>query len=242
MKLSFVIDKNYLIVHALSCVEKDSFSSLKYRRDIINFQNYAWRKSKKYYNFLTNKLKFFPDELTEKNIYLFTKELFSLLKQLSSSKEFKKIYSQTEKYLKFCEKQWDKNCEITEQIIKELTGFRLNKNFIIYITHPSLRNGRSIGKNRITWGHNEDWPNYATVYLWHEILHSYFEYSDLNHAVIELITDEELRSRLNDNKYPPFIGHKRLENIKKKLLPRWRKYLKSNKKSILKFHKSIKIK
>jgi len=242
MKLNFVIDKNYLIVHILSCMGKDNFSSLKYRKDIISFQNYAYGKSKKYYNFLTNKLKFFPNDLTDKNIHLFTKGLLSFLKQLSGSREFKKIYSQTEEYLRFCEKQWNKNYGNAEQIIKELTGFRLNKNFIIYITHPSLKNGKYIGGNKIAWGHNENWPNYTTVYLWHEILHSYFGHSDSNHAVIELIANEELRSRLNDSKYPPFIGHKYLESIKKKLLPSWKKYLKSNKKSIIEFHKDIKLK
>ena len=128
MKLNFVIDKNYLIVHTLSCVGKGDFSSQRYRKDIVSFKNYGYGKSKKYYNFLTNRLKFFPNELTEKNIHLFTEGLFDFLRKLGGSKEFKKIYSQTERYLKFCEKQWNKNRENTEQIIKELTGFRLNKN------------------------------------------------------------------------------------------------------------------
>jgi len=84
-------------------------------------------------------------------------------------------------------------------------------------------------------GHHEDWPNYATVYLWHEILHSYIGYSEKEHAVIELITDEELRIRLNGSKYPPFAGHKYLAKIKQKILPRWKKYLKSKKRNIREF-------
>ena len=55
------------------------------------------------------------------------------------------------------------------------------------------------------------------------------------HAVIELITDEELRTRLNGGKYPPFVGHGYLQKVKEKLLPKWRKYLKSEKQNIREF-------
>ena len=92
----------------------------------------------------------------------------------------------------------------------------------------------------IAWGHNEDWPNYATVYLWHEILHSYLGYSEKEHALIELIADEELRIQLNGGKYPPFVvGHKNLEKMKKKLLPQWRKYLKLKNRNIREFLRKV---
>ena len=125
----------------------------------------------------------------------------------------------------------------------ELTGIdfkKENKKFIVYITHPSLRHGKSFQDGTIAWGHNEDWQNYAVVYLWHEILHYYFELSDLDHALIELITDNELRVRLNGGKYPPFIGHENLEKLKYKILPYWKKYLKSKNKNIFEFKKLLK--
>ncbi|KKU99309.1 MAG: hypothetical protein UY32_C0002G0045 [Candidatus Jorgensenbacteria bacterium GW2011_GWC1_48_8] len=118
-------------------------------------------------------------------------------------------------------------------------GLKLNKKIAVYITHPGLKNGRYVGNNTIEWGHNEDWPNYATIYLWHEILHSYIGYSEKGHAVIELITDEELRTQLNSGKYPPFVGHKYLKSIKNRLLPQWRKYLNSEERNIRKFIKEI---
>ena len=121
--------------------------------------------------------------------------------------------------------------------MKKLTGLKLNKKFTVYITHPSLRNGRYRGNNTIEWGHHENWRNYATIYLWHEILHSYIGYGDKEHAVIELITDEELRIRLNGGKYPPFVGHNYLGNMKKKMLPKWREYLKSDQHNIRDFIK-----
>jgi len=78
------------------------------------------------------------------------------------------------------------------------------------------------------------------VYLWHEILHSYFDNSDINHAIIELITDEELRCFLNHSSYPPFVGHKHLKILKKKLLSKWKIYTNSNNKDIKHFISTIK--
>ncbi len=242
MKLNFVVDKNYLVAHTLSCMKQSGFSSQKYKKDIVAFQNYAWNKSQKVYDLLVGRFSFFPDDLNTKNLKSLAKELNQLSKfldQLSRSKEFKKIYSQTEKYLEFCEKQWNKNCKETNRIVEELTGLNLNKTFTVYLTHPSQRNGVYLGKNKIAWGHSEKWKNYTTVYLWHEILHSYFDLSDLSHAIIELITDEEMRSRLNNSKYPPFVGHEYLSKLKKKLLPPWKQYLKSDKKDIKKFQNSV---
>lgn len=243
MKLNFVIDKNYLIANSLFWAEGDNFSSQKYRKDIQNFKNYAEKKNKEYYDFLVGKLEFFPDNLTTKNIKSFAGEISSrfpcYLKELSRSKKFDKIFSQTEKYLKFCEKQWEKNYEKTSKIIKELTGFNLNKNFKVYITHPSQRNGRYLGNNQITWGNYEKWPNYTTVYLWHEILHSYFLNSDLVESIIELIADNEIRCRLNGGKYPPFAGSKKHISLRNNLLPYWKKYLKSERKDIKKFHRDL---
>lgn len=59
------------------------------------------------------------------------------------------------------------------------------------------------------WGGLEMWPNYTTIYVWHEIFHSILpgqglKTTDLDHALIQLITDNELNARLNGFSYPPF--------------------------------------
>ncbi len=162
------------------------------------------------------------------------------MKDLKGSEKFLKILDQTKKYLEFVENQWNKNFSFTFALMKELTGFSFKKNFIVYITHPSLKNGIYLGKNKIGWGHHEDIPNYSTIYLWHEILHSYLSFSNLDHALIQLLTDNELRIRLNGGKYPPFLGHEYLKPLMKKILPYWKKYLKSKKKDILKFKNYLK--
>jgi len=242
MKLNFVIDKNYLIKHTLTCAEHNLFSSDKNKKDVLDFNRYALKQSSKCYDFLVGT--FSPSAINEKNLKSFIKsindELPKFLNEVKCSKEFKKIYSQTEKYLKFCEEQWNKNYEKTIKIVEKLIGFKLNKTFTVYITHPSQRNGSYWGNNKISWGVNEKWKNYTVIYLWHEILHSYFDDSNSDHVIIELITDEELRNKLNKTKYPPFEGHKALTKLKKEFLPYWKKYLKSKDKNIKKFRKEAK--
>lgn len=233
IKLDFKIDDDYLIVHTLSSMGKDRFSSTKHKRDIVAFQNYAWEKCRSCYNLLVGRLSI--AETMKRGLQKTSRRLPNFLKELKSSRLYEKLHKQTNEYLEFCKQQWEENYPFASKTIRELTGLRLSKNFTVYITHPSLKNGSYVGDNMIEWGHNEDWPNYATVYLWHEVLHSYLGCSDKEHAVIELIADEELRARLNGSKYPPFVGHKHLEKIKKRLLPRWRKYLKSEKRNIRKF-------
>ncbi|OGY38623.1 MAG: hypothetical protein A2391_03475 [Candidatus Brennerbacteria bacterium RIFOXYB1_FULL_41_13] len=103
-----------------------------------------------------------------------------------------------------------------------------------------MRNGRNLKGNKIVWGHAEEWPNYTMVYLWHEILHEYMDNTDLNHALIELITDYELRHQLGGPDYPPFTtGHEYLQKIEEALLPSWKKYLASDNKNFAEFRKEV---
>jgi hypothetical protein len=245
LKLIFKIDKDYLIYHTLKSMGKERCSSEKYMKDIVNFQNYAWEKDKVLYDLLIGRFIVKPKDFQEKKYLKILKRLKDIenyLDFLKKSKYFKKIYKQTKSYLNFCKKEWQKNYLKTIEIMTELTGINFskeNKKFIVYITHPSLKNGFNCRDGTITWGHNEDWQNYSVIYLWHEILHSYFELTDLNHTLIELLTDNELRIRLNGGKYPPFEGHKGLEKLKYKILPYWKKYLKSKDKNIFEFKKSL---
>lgn len=237
MKLNFIINEDYLFVHTLSSTSSDRFSSKKYKKDIIALQNLAWRKSKRCYNFLIGRL--LPNDWTDKNVKSLSREFPIFLNAARKTSQYKKILLQTKKYLNFCQDQWNKNYSFSQIVMKELTGFELNKIFDVYITHPSLKNGRYLGNNKIVWGHNEDWLNYTTVYLWHEILHSYFKNTDWSHALIQLMADNELRIRLNSGKYPPFVGHENLFPLMRRMLPYWKKYLKSKQKDILKLQELL---
>lgn len=237
MKLEFKIDPNYFIAHTLSNMANDRFSSMKHKKDIIDFQNFAWKESKNCYDLLAGRI--YPEKFIDKEIFSAIKDISRFLTKLQKSVKYQKIFEQTQEYLEFCQKQWNENYESIIRIMEQLTGLKFEKNFTVYITHSSLKNGCYLGKDKIAWGHNEDWPNYSTIYLWHEVLHSYFSNSELEHALISFVTDEELRTRLNGGEYPPFITHKELLPLMKKILPFWREYLTSKKKNLLDFKKKL---
>lgn len=246
MKLDFKINEDYLIFHTLSNMDNERFSSDKDRKDVVAFQDYAWEVDNDLYNVTVgrlHKLRFIDSigiiKKKTQDILNKNDELDVYFDDLKNSKEFKIIKNQTQEYLDICEKQWSDNLERSSEIINELTGFDLNKSFDVFITHPSQKNGKYLGDNRIAWGRTEEYNNYTTIYLWHEILHLYFGKSDLEHAIIELITDNELRSRLNGEEYPPFEGHDFLNNLRKEILPDWRKYLKQDRKNIKTFVDSL---
>lgn len=232
MKIAFRIDENYLIAHTLSSISSDRFSSNKNKKDIINFQNFAWKKSQEVYSFIIGN--WIPE--TDKKI----NKLPKYLTQLKKSSAFKRILLQTKKYLEFCKNQWNKNYIKSYKNIKEITGLKFNDNFTVYITHPSLKNGIYLGNSKIAWGHNEDWKNYTTIYLWHEILHSYMPKDEIAHSLIELVADEELRIKLNKGRYFSIGCHPELKSIKKKLMHLWKKYLKQKDKNIKKFYNKVK--
>lgn len=237
MKLNFLINEDHLLMHVLSSISPERFSSSRHKKDIVRFQNYAWEKDVVSYNFLIGRT--FLRDIEKFGLLKISQKIPKYLIELKKSKYFQLILKQTKKYREFCKKQWERNYFVTSKIIKEITGFNLNRDFNVYITHPSLKNGAFRHDNMIEWGHHEEWPNYATIYLWHEILHSYFGKSDKEHAVIEFIADEELRSQLNHIKYPPFIGHEYLKGLKKKIMPFWRKYLSNGRGDIKRFIKKI---
>ena len=120
------------------------------------------------------------------------------------------------------------------------------------ITHPKLKNGFAMPRyNTIGWGHSEDWKNYSTVYLCHEIMHLLTKNTKTMHALIQLMTDNELRIRLNKKgryftykkitqatKMPPYF--KELWQLEKKIYPYWKEYLKDKKgRNIIDLEKEI---
>jgi hypothetical protein len=219
LQLHFTIDNHHLLVHTLA--SHDSFSSNEYQADIVALQNYAWELSHRCSLLLSRRLspaQFFATSSLD--------ELATFLTKLEHSPAFVPVCQQTQDFLTLVQAQWERNYQVTSQAIAEMTGFDLYKTFTVRLTHPSLHNGRYLGDQMITWGHWETWPNYSTVYLWHEILHDYFPFDDLSHALIQLITDNELRIRLNaGTSYPPLVGHKKSFPLMETILPVWRDYL-----------------
>ena len=225
IKLNFEINKEYLAAHALKAAwwNKSPFPEWK---------KIAFKMQKKYPD---AELFFYGDSALAVKKFDIYQKFENLIKEIITSKDFQKIYNETEDYLKFIKNQWDKNKKEALQTIEELLNFKIpDKNITVFITHPKLKNGATLRKyNTILWGHPEDFENYSTVYLCHELLHLIIpgniqnDYELEMHALIEMITDDELRMRLNKKgRYFEVPTHKELLKIRKKIYPEWKRYLK----------------
>jgi len=179
----------------------------------------------------------------EKTFLNIAKTIRKIYKDITNSKEFKQLFSETEKYKIFVERQWNKNKNFVLSYFKNDLGLKIpNYTITIYIFHPKSHNGYADCQTKsILWGHPENWKNYTTVYLAHELLHilTYKKLKDFDvmHALIELATDNELRIRLNKKgkyfipkqkkKMPLHI--KKLFDLERKIYPYWKEYLKNRK-------------
>lgn len=221
MELDFRIHEDYLIAHTLASRAPRTPTSEEYEKAIVGVQNAAWHISPQAYNLLAGQ--WYPDDLERAAQIAATLPAF--FRTLKQHEQFTVLRDQTQQYLTSCKEQWERNEQHTTEVVYHLTRFDLDRSFIVFITHPGLRNGCHVGDQQIAWGHSEDWPNYTTVYLWHEILHARFARNDTDHALIQFIADNELRVQLNGGTYPPFMGHKYLFPVMERLLPQWRQYL-----------------
>jgi hypothetical protein len=127
---------------------------------LVEFQRFVKTNYPVHYEFIVSQRpeKFLDYRTNEEFCEFFGNHLVNRLtrffKEISRSKEFNPILSQTEDYSKFCKKQWESNYPKTLRIMEELTGLRFHSSFAVYLTHPSLRNGRNIGGNVLLWRHN----------------------------------------------------------------------------------------
>lgn len=248
MRLFFQINKLYLLFHSLNLRQPNPFP------EWVNIKDKIWEESLPVSSFFMGRPESAFLETDEKEIKntlnKFSKEAIPILEMVKNRKEFKRLISETEEYKKFVFNQWKTNRKKVIKTLEELTGSSLpEKTITVLITHPKLRNGiHFFGKNIIGWGHSEDWKNYTTVYLAHEIMHDVMVEKlgkegrdDTSHAIIELMTDNELRIRLNKKgnyfmEKGQKVGHPYLHNTIEKILPIWKEYLKKKDKKIEEFY------
>jgi len=241
MKLKFLIDKKYLLAHAL-------WRNTAPFPEWDNLKNYLWQESVLGYQFLSGSPEVFLQFNQTKKII---KEGDQLYKKALKRKEFKKLLAETEKYQQWLKKKWDKNEEKILGWVEKLGGLKIpNKTITVFVTHPKFCNGKSLAeKDVILWGHPEDWKNYSLVYLTHELLHLLTKKCKNQlamHALIELFADNEIRIKLSgkgayfkEGKH--FIGYPYLAKLEKKILPQWKEFMKDRKgKNLLDLEKKIK--
>jgi len=255
MKLEFKINKLALIKDAFS--QKEGFLDTLKERLWEKYRNEpAYHLlSPSFTNWGLGEIFIQAGEIGFKKSFLKTADfLEKISEEVLKSKEFKKLLSETEKYKSFVEKQWQKNEKFVLDYFKSVLGLKIPKDkFTVYIFHPKSFNGHANSETKtIRWGHSEDWQNYSTVYLAHEIIHIITkDASEVMHALIQLATDNELRMRLNKKgeyftfkkvlnieKMPPHI--KKVYELEKKIYPVWKEYLESGKrKNILELKEEI---
>ncbi len=234
--IQFKVNELYVFLHAINMNQEDEpFNGW------AKFTNAIWENDPAIFYFLAGA----PEHILYVKSTADYKKLFAknlrVLSKIKKSKEFKRLIKETKQYKLFLEKQWNENKASALSILEELSGLPLpNKTININLSHPALRNGMAIDDNNIVWGHKEEYQNYSVVYICHELLHIMTKHdnSDVLHAAIELLVDNELRIRLNKKgKYFEYQNHRHLKEIEKKLYPAWKQYLKQDKKNILQFAK-----
>lgn len=228
VSISFKVDDRFLASYLIANYRPDryvGYVSPKTRKGIVAFQDLAWELSTELSTLIDGRypLCMYPQNV-EKSYKEIGSELEKYIQKLVNTEEYKKLKRETQESVKKIENEWENNYKKTSSYIKSI-GIDIKGDYTVWLVHPGLKAGRYTGSNKIVWSYQTYWKNYNTVYLWHEILHSYFGRSDSEHALIELITDEEMRTKLNGGKYPPFVGHKDLASLKEKFLPAWKHYL-----------------
>lgn len=214
-----------------------------------DFRNHLWKTHNLEYKILQGdytKLLVETNNSSPSIIKKASNNLLDIFNKGMGSSEFKKLLSETEEYKKWLENEW---LEKRKQVEKELTDILripLPKDqFTVIVFHPKLAEGRYLENKTIAWGHIEEWPNYSIVYLSHEFLHEVFGRSKIEHAIIELATDNELRIRLsNGGDYfyvddKPIV-HEELLSLEKKILPLWLEYLEEKEENAFKLIEELK--
>jgi hypothetical protein len=229
----FIANKNLLAAHTLRNSDKDRF--LYESTTVVDFQNAAWNLDKEAYDLV----RYGPSEISFANdddLNSYVRKVKDFQEKIILLKEFEGLAAETVSAQERVAAEWNANFEKSNAEMSNILGFEVEGSWNVYITHPALKSGTNTGKE-ILWTDRTDWPNYNTVYLWHEVLHFIFGRSNEEHAVIELIADNELRARLNGSSYPPFEGHDFLNDLRIKLLPEWQIYLSTDNRDIRDFAK-----
>jgi hypothetical protein len=165
--------------------------------------------------------------------------LGKIFSEAKNTPQYPIILSQTLDRLKEYREQWNKNYEASLEFMSRLTGLPFHRSFTVYISHPEVRAGCYMGNHLISWGGSEREQNYTTVYLWHEILHSYLDHTELAHALIEMSADVELMRALNGQEAPLWPGHNFLEQPRKLIENDWKEFVSSRNEPILDFYQRL---
>jgi hypothetical protein len=221
--VKFIIDDDYLITHVLA---KATSSHGQFKADLVTFAKLAWRLDQEKVEKLSEYADCNPLWISRPE---FLNEFANFLNTLKATPEYAVIKEETINYMKDSVEEWNSNLEKSVAFVTKYSGFSFNFGVTAYITHPGVGNGAMHDRNLkiISFGAVPDFPNYFSVYIWHEIIHTQMPYDDVSHSVNQLLTDNDLRVELGDKSLYPLQGHPALEGTMEKLMPAWQEYKKN---------------
>jgi hypothetical protein len=239
ISLNFQIVPEYIIYYAVVNYSPHRLVDGVPAENIVKFQKTAKSKDETAYNFLSYGVSE-SNVLASPSIVEVAQRTEKFIQTMKADSTFAPVLKETMDSLEQVRSEWERNLVKTDALISDWTGLPLSGEFRIFLTHPALKQGHYLGDLKaICWANRNTWPNYNIVYLWHELLHSFIPGRDLEHAIIQLITDNELRIRLNGGSYPPFEGHPDLSKLMEAVLPHWKSYLAGKERNITQFIKEM---
>lgn len=241
MNFKFVISKQLLFVTALlQGTEMEGW---------VDLQNTLWDKYRSGYKLLQGKSDhIFANEEDINSLAKTAEEISVLIDEGLKSPLFKTLLENAISYKEWLEKEWEDNTDAVLTALHDILKVDLpSETFTVFVMGDLVYVGRYLGDHKISWGHKDEWENYSLVYLAHEALHELFSYGNLEHAIIELATDNELRIRLNrGGEYficnGKNVGHSYLRKLEQDLIPDWKVYLENKKDNIFDFVRLVKSK
>lgn len=237
MIFTFHINPDYIFLHAINMAQiNEPFDGWG------DFTNSIWEEDHEIFYFLAGTWEY---SLYGKNLIDIAQKGFLKLEEIREDPRLLRLVKETEEYKIFIEKQWKQNESF---ILEQLKSFWVlvsekRPSIDVFLTHPKLKNGLTIDNGKIAWGHEEDFKNYSSVYLSHELLHilTQNDPSNVTHAIIELMTDNEMRIRLNGyGTYFEFKGHSYLKELEESIYPHWKEFLKKPWSDFYSFIKDLK--
>lgn len=232
---NFQVDRDYLTLYTLW--KGKNLKNPEFLKDLVNYQNRVWDLYNDDYQYLKTFRDINPEIINSPE----NKRLKIFSEKAQMVEGFEKIFNQTEEFKNYVQKRWEKNFDRSLGIMEDITGLNFDKKLTILITAPGMPNGtHRKNMNLILWGgKRDDFPNYDTIYIWHETLHFYLGREDKSHVLITLATDNELRFRLNETNVDYSIGHEWLNNYQKEILPLWKDFMGKSPRNILELEKKI---
>jgi hypothetical protein len=176
----FNVEPAHVAFYLISNTAPNQFVSGECDPEIVCFQNAVWKKDKEAYDFIRHG----PQEINfihKESVKNLAERADVLMKEMLTDSTFTPVLAETIKSVDQVRIEWEANMLRTNDMVREMTELKLEKVVEVYLTHPKIKQGHATRYDYICWAYRLTWPNYNTVYLWHEALHLLLPGDDVEH-------------------------------------------------------------